>query len=60
MIYKFFFTLNSRILNATYLFAFRTLPSLSIKVIEKLENIERVNKVEKCITNIAFASRIFW
>lgn len=60
MINELLSSLNSRILNATYLFAFRALPSLAIKVIEKLEHVERVNKIKECISNIAFTSWVFW
>ena len=46
--------IKTRNRNWKYLFAVENLPSVSKKLLHKFENIQRIHKINKCITNITF------
>ena len=54
MFNKLQFALNSRIIQHTNLFATEKLPSFPIKLLEELDDMFGLNKIDEAIANIAF------
>jgi len=60
MLFTFYFALNSGIVYFAYFLRIESSPFLIVKTLIKLLNCFYVNKVNKCITNVAVIEKVYW